>query len=89
MIIVPFICGSLVTLGAGGASLTRRVGAGAVCGVLIGILSTVSSTILGANTTAEPGDLIANGLWRIFLFTLMSTIGVLVTEFRLPEPKDS
>ena len=89
VIIVPFICGSLVTLGAGGASLTRRVGAGAVCGFLIGILSTVSSTILGLNTTAEPGDLIANGLWRIFLFTLMSTIGVLITELSLPEPKDS
>ncbi len=88
VIVVPFVCGSLVTFGAGGASLTRRVGAAAVCGSLIGILSLLPPTLLGANTLTGAGDLISNGLWRVFLFGLVSTVGVLLTELRLPEPAD-
>jgi len=75
------ICGAVVTLGCGGAALAKRIGAAAVCGVLIGVLSTAVSAILSYN-----GGIVASGVWRIFLFAILSTIGAIVTELKLPDP---
>ncbi len=85
-IIVPLICGAAVTLGAGGASLWKRVIGGAVCGSAIGVLYTTMSTILGHGGPIGIGDMAINCVWMVFVFTIMSTIGVLLTEIKLPGP---
>ncbi|HUU19376.1 MAG TPA: hypothetical protein VMW72_19660 [Sedimentisphaerales bacterium] len=82
-VLVPqvLICGAVITLGCGGAALAKRIGAAAVCGVLIGVLSTAVSAILSYN-----GGIVASGVWRVFIFAILSTIGAIVTELKLPEP---
>ncbi len=82
-VLVPqvLICGAVVTLGCGGAALAKRIGAAAACGVLIGVLYTAVSAILSYN-----GGIAARGVWRVFIFAILSTIGTIVTELKLPEP---
>jgi hypothetical protein len=87
VIVVPFLCGAAVTLGARGASFRRRVIGGAVCGVVMGVLYAVVTAVLDNGGSIVIRDLAANGLWRVFLFTLASTVGVLLTELRLPGPR--
>ena len=81
-VLVPpvFFCGAAVTIGCGGATLGRRIAAAAVYGILAGVLCTISATMLG-----HDGHIIANGVWRIFIFAILSTIGALITEIKLPE----
>ena len=86
-VIVPLLCGAVVTLGAGGASLWKRVIGGVVCGGAIGVLYALMPAILGYGAPIGAGDVLVNGVWRVFVFTIMSTIGVLLTEIKLPEPR--
>ena len=85
-VIVPLLCGMAVTLGAGGAPLWKRIIGGAVCGIMVGFLYTAVSAILGYGTLFGGDDLVINCVWRIFLFSILSTLGVLLTEVKLPEP---
>ena len=87
VIVVPFLCGAAITLGGRGAAFRKRVAGGAVCGIAVGILYTALSAALGYDGSIVIGDLATNGLWRIFLFGLLSTAGVPLTEVRLSEPK--
>jgi hypothetical protein len=84
---IPLICGSIVTLGAGGASFGNRVIGGAVCGALIGVLYGVLSPVLINDFNIAPSDIAINCVWRVFVFTILSIIGVLLTELKLPEPE--
>ena len=86
-ILVPLVCGSFVTLGAGGASLKKRLIGGIICAILIGILYTAISGILSYNGVVNISELSTTLLWRIFIFPIIATIGLLVTELMLPEPK--
>jgi hypothetical protein len=81
-VLVPpvFFCGAAVTIGCGGATLGRRIVAAAVYGILAGALCTIAASMIG-----HDGNIIANGVWRIFIFAILSTIGALVTEVKLPE----
>ncbi len=79
-VIVPLICGAIVTLGCGGAALNKRIVTSAFCGALIGVLSTAVSAILSYN-----GGFIATCVWRVFIFTILSTIGAIITELNLPD----
>ncbi|OHB73639.1 MAG: hypothetical protein A2Z25_02950 [Planctomycetes bacterium RBG_16_55_9] len=81
-VLVPpiFVCGSAVTLGCGGATLGRRILAAAAYGVLAGALYTAVSTMLG-----HENNILASGVWRAFIFAILSIIAALITEIRLPE----
>ena len=83
VIAMPILCGSAVTLAAGGASMRSRIIAGAVCGAAIGVLYTAVSTVLGGGAI-EIGGVTASVLWRVFLCALLSTLGVMLTEILLP-----
>jgi len=83
--IVPLLGGAGMTLGAGGASLGKRVMGSLVGGGLIGIGYTGVSAWLAE--AASLGALMALGTWRVFLFALLAVIGALGTEVRLPEPE--
>jgi len=80
------VCGSAVTLGCGGAALGKRIIATAICGVLVGILYTAVSAILSQNSGIEAYNILARGVWRIFIFAILSTIGAIATELKLPDP---
>ncbi len=89
VIIVPVLCGSLITLGAGGAPLVKRIISGAIGGITIGLLYTAFTGILSNGDLIEIQNIFTNGLWRIFIFTIFSITGVLLTEMKLPDPKIS
>ena len=86
-VIVPLLIGTAVTLGAGGAPLWKRMAGGALCGVAIGASSPVVSAVLGANQSIGVSIIVVAGIWRAFIFTMVSVLGVLVTEVRMPEPQ--
>jgi len=85
-VIVPLLCGMAVTLGAGGAILWKRIIGGAVCGSTVGLLYTAVSAILGYGALFGGDDVVIDCVWRVFLFSILSTLGVLLTEIKLPEP---
>jgi hypothetical protein len=88
VLVVPAICGIVVTLAARGTSLRGRVYLGAACGVLMGVLHTAVSAWLSDAGPLAVSALMTNCLWRVFLYGLISTASVLLTEFKLPEPAD-
>jgi hypothetical protein len=82
VVLVPgaLISGSVVTLGCGGAALGRRLTVAAVCGVMTAVIYTTISAIMNYH-----GGIIATCIWRVFIFAILSTIGAIVTELKLPE----
>ncbi|MBU3928774.1 MAG: hypothetical protein KKB74_13295, partial [Bacteroidetes bacterium] len=85
-IILPFVCGSLITYGFGGASLVKRFAGSAFCGAFTGLFYTLITANLFNGPGDESGGLIATGIWRIFLFSIISTIGAIVTELKMTDP---
>jgi hypothetical protein len=80
VILAPLICGASVTLGCGGATLGKRVVTAAVSGVLAGAIYAGISALLSYD-----GGIVASCIWRMFIFTILTTIGAIVTEIKLPE----
>jgi hypothetical protein len=80
VILAPLICGAAVTMGCGGAALGKRFTGAAVCGALTGGLYAAVSAILSHNS-----EIVASCIWRIFIFAILSTIGSIITELKLPE----
>lgn len=85
---LPLICGAAVTLGAGGAAIKQRIIGAVLCGVTVGISSIVISLALAGATEVGFSQMAVNSVWRVFVFTIFSVVGVLVTEINLPEPAD-
>jgi hypothetical protein len=86
-VIVPLLIGTVVTLGAGGAALWKRIAGAALCGVAVGVLSAVISGLLGTNGPIGVSAIAIIGIWRAFVFTMISVLGVLLTEIKMPEPQ--
>jgi len=85
-VLVPLVCGVGVTLACGGAALWKRFIAAAACGSVVGVLYTAVSAILTHSGGITAGNLVADCLWRIFVFAAFSTVGAIATELKLPEP---
>jgi len=88
-IFVPLLCGAVVTVGAGGARMWKRVVGGAACGGAIGVLQTILFVGLGYSGQMSFGDIVINCVWKVFVFTILGTVGVLLTELNLPGRKTS
>ena len=86
-LLVPMLCGAVVTLGCGGAALWQRIVGAAVCGVLVGVLYTAVSAGLQGDGLVLSGVIMGNSIWRIFVFAIFSVIGALITELKLPDPE--
>ena len=86
-VIVPVLCGALVTLCAAGAPMWKRVIGAAVCGGAVGVLNTAGSGIIGYGGLFGVGEMAISCVWRVFIFIILSTVGMLLTEIKLPEPK--
>jgi len=85
-ICVPMLCGGVVTLGCGGESLGKRFVGAAVCGAVMGVFSTAVSVFLGHSGGVRVGEIMINGMWRIFVFSIFSIFGAIFTELKLPDP---
>ena len=85
-VFLPFAGGALFTLGAGGMSFNRRIVLGALCGTTIGLLSTLFSLPLEPSADLVFKAIALKVFWRVFVFTIMATLGALIMELTLPEP---
>ena len=83
--LVPLACGALVTLGCGGAKLWKRIVAATICGITLGVLYPAVSATLVQRMAAV--DIAKACALRVFIFAMLSTVGAIVTELVLPEPK--
>jgi len=83
---LPMLCGSIVTLGCGGATLGERIFGAMVCGVMAGVFYTAVSAVLVHGHGISAGEIATNGLWRMFIFSIFSTFGAIFTELKLPDP---
>lgn len=85
-VLVPVLNGSIVTLGCGGASLGERIVGSALCGTMTGIVYTAISAWLDQHSGMALSLFGANCLWRIFIFSMFSILGTIVTELKLADP---
>ncbi|MBW2427762.1 MAG: hypothetical protein JRF56_02305, partial [Deltaproteobacteria bacterium] len=83
---VPMLCGTIVTLGAGGAEIKQRIIGAVLCAAAFGALSPFISAGIDTVNPLGISEIIVNSVWRIFVFTIFSVIGLLITEINLPEP---
>ncbi len=81
---VPLICGAAVTLGAAGADLKKRIIGAALCGGSVGVFSAIISAAMNSGAAIGTADIVVNSIWRIFIFTIFTVVGLLVTEVNLP-----
>jgi hypothetical protein len=81
---VPIFAAALVSRGAGGATLGRRVLLGTATGTLIGFGYALANTFVPAlySAAADPGRLAVKILWHAFLFTLVGAVGAIIAETR-------
>jgi hypothetical protein len=79
-LLAPLACGAATTLGCGGAALGKRVAAAAACGVSTGVLYTAISAMSGHNSS-----IMASCVWRMFIFAIISVVGAMITEIKLPD----
>ncbi|MFC1532558.1 hypothetical protein ACFL7M_04205 [Thermodesulfobacteriota bacterium] len=86
--LVPLLSGSAVTLGALGATLSMRIILAAACGGFTGVLHMALTGVIVQGSAIGPGEIAINGLWQLFIFTIFSTIGAILTELMLPEPEE-
>jgi hypothetical protein len=80
-VIVPLLCGAAVTLGAGGADLWKRIIGAAICGGMVALLFAAVAGILGYGGLLGLSQIAIACVWRMFVFTILSTIGALLMEF--------
>ena len=86
-VLVPLVCGAVVTLGCGGATLGKRFVSATVCGVAVAVFYTAVSAMLGHSGGITAAKMVASCIWRIFVFSLFSLMGVIITELMLGDPE--
>jgi hypothetical protein len=86
VLLVPLLCGALVTLGAGGAAISQRIIGASLWGILVGMLYTAATVMIGYDGTLRLLEIGSLFLWRVFLFSIVASIGAVFTELLLPEP---
>jgi len=80
VILATLACGAAVTLGCAGAALGKRIVTAAVCGILAGAIYAGISFFF-----SHEGGIVASSIWRMFIFAILSTIGAIATEIKLPD----
>jgi hypothetical protein len=85
LLAAPLLCGSLATLGSGGASLGKRILGAALCGVAMAVVYSGLSFALAGREAILP-ELATATAWLVFILTVLTPVGAIVTEVTLPEP---
>lgn len=82
-ILLPVFCGSAVTLYAGGMKLWKRFVWAAAAGLFAGILYTIATAlIIGISDSGVAFP--ARWPFRLFFLAVLSCIGAIITELRMP-----
>jgi len=89
IVLAPLLNGALITLGARGASLGRRVLLGVASGIALGLLYTLATTLVARGDGLPIPKMAFEAVWRAFIFAVVSTIGLMLTELWLPEPAEA
>jgi hypothetical protein len=87
VLLLALACGTLVTLGCGGAVLWKRFVSATICGIVIGLLYTAVCPIAGYAAELSLGDFAKRCAYVIFVFAICSTLGAIVTELKLRDPE--
>jgi ABC-type uncharacterized transport system permease subunit len=82
---MPVLGGIAVTLGCKGALMWKRIVVSAICGCVIGTLFTATSIYIILNKGFENNGLMRYWALIIFIFSILSAIGAIITEMKLPE----
>ena len=85
---LPLLFGAAVTLGCGGAPVWKRILAATFGGIAAIIACTALVAAFCPDTAQIPLKDFAKACgWRAFIFAVVSAIGAIITELRLPEPR--
>jgi hypothetical protein len=84
--LIPAAAGWATARFAGGLVRSRRIIAATLCGTAVGLIYTIAAFGLEHRWTAERPDLLVPLIWRVFAFTIFSTIGALIAEITLADP---
>jgi hypothetical protein len=85
-VLIPAVCGSLVTLFAGGMRLWKRFIWSAAAGALAGLFYTAANTLI-VGLSGSGFVLPARWPFRLFFFAVFACIGAILTELKLPDPQ--
>ncbi len=85
IITIPLFSGAFITLFGGGLSLWKRIRGTLIFSTLTAICITGAALFIPAIPNIL-NSLVTNGLWRVFLFSIFSVIGLIITELLLPDP---
>ncbi|MBN1760932.1 MAG: hypothetical protein JW863_21575 [Chitinispirillaceae bacterium] len=82
------VAGGIVSVGCGGATLNRRIITAALTGVTTGFLYTLLNAVITITAGTPPVvmHLVSGGIWKMFGYTIATTVGAILTELNLPEP---
>jgi hypothetical protein len=58
-----------------------------LCGALAGLSYSFLTVLLPYGFDISPGHMLAPGIWRVFIFTIFSTLGAFLTELAIPDPE--
>jgi hypothetical protein len=85
-VFIPAVCGSVVTIFAGGMRLWKRFVWSAATGALAGLFYTVANTFI-VSLSGSGFVLPARWPFRLFFFAVFACIGAIITELKLPDPQ--
>lgn len=83
----PLLGGTMVAIGCRGAVLGKRIITAAISGALAGLLATLLLAVLIRKGEPLGAHFVSLGVWQAFVFTILSTVGAILTELLWPEPK--
>jgi len=85
---VLFVCSACITLGAGGAPLSRRVVAAVAGGLSLALLHAAAMAAITLSQQAiTTGALARSCAWTAFIFAVLAPVAVMLTELKLPDPR--
>lgn len=86
VIAIPFLSGAFITGFAGGLSFWARIRASLV----FSAGAALAVTLIGRwvpEISALVESSLSSGVWRVFLFTIFTVLGLIITEVFIPEPE--
>ena len=83
--LIPYFCGMGIAVTAGGTPLPQRIVQAATCGCLIGLGYAIGHSVIDGWQGIQALTMFA--LWRVFVFAILATIGAILMELKLPEPR--
>jgi hypothetical protein len=86
-LVVSLSCGAVVTHFGAGMRPGRRIFAAAFCGILLGLMTTLAWWGVATIQEMPVENLLTEGMWRMFLAAIFTTLGAILWELRLPDPE--